>query len=327
MDKQQNLSFFEDELAQVRTKKKEFLAMMDGLIPWADWVAEVKPHYYEGKMGNKPYDLSLMLRIYVLQNLYTMSDMETAESVKDSRAFSEFCGVASSNQVPDGDTIGRFRNRLEKANLQKKLFSQVVGLLAQKKLILKKGTIVDSTIIRSPSSTKNKECRRDSEAGHTKKGNAWYFGYKSHIGVDAETGLVHSNFETAANVHDVNVAHELVCGEEEFVCGDSGYLGAGKKGNAKTKNTKGKKIKYKICRRPSQLKKHTGRSLGQLKRHEHEKSSVRVKVEHVFGVVKNIFRFRKIRYKGLQKFSAKMTMVLALANLYLFGTRMAKAGQ
>ena len=162
----------------------------------------IQPHYYKGERGNKPYDLEAMLRIYLVQNLYDLSDMGTMTEVIDSRAFSDFCGVDSSNQVPDGDTIGRFRALLVEHGLQEKLFGQVVQLLSDRGLMLKKGTIVDSTIIAAPPSTKNREKKRDPDACQTKKGNTWHFGYKAHIGVDQDTGLVHHLEVTAANVQD-----------------------------------------------------------------------------------------------------------------------------
>ncbi|UWN76756.1 IS5 family transposase [Anaerotruncus colihominis] len=311
------LSTFSDELANVRTEKKEFLAQIDRIVPWGKWVAEIKPYYYKGERGNKPYDLELMLRIYMLQNLYDLSDMGTVAEVIDSRAFSEFCGVDSSNQVPDGDTLGRFRHILEENGIQQKLFTQVVQSLTEKGLILKKGTIVDSTIIEAPSSTKNKKKERDPDAHQVKKGNTWHFGYKAHIGVDQDSGLVHSVEVTGANTHDVTMVSKLLTGEENAVYGDSGYLGAEKRDDAITRNTKGKKIKYKTNRRPSQSKKKSARSKAQIKRREHEKSSVRAKVEHVFGVVKGQFGFRKTRYRGLRKQIAKLIILFALANLIL----------
>lgn len=189
MNKQITLSAFSDELANVRTKKKEFLAQIDRIVPWGEWIAEIKPCYYKGECGNKPYELELMLRIYMLQNLYDLSDMATVAEVIDSRAFSEFCGVDSSNQVPDGDTLGRFRRLLEENGIQQKLFAQIVRTLMDKGLILKKGTIVDSTIIAAPSSTKNQKKERGPDAHQVKKGNAWHFGYKVHIGVDKDSGL------------------------------------------------------------------------------------------------------------------------------------------
>lgn len=191
-----------DELAQVRTKKKEFLAQIERIVPWKEWLTLIQPCYYKGERGNKPYPLETMLRLYLLQNLYDLSDEATAAEAIDSRAFSDFCGVDSSNQVPNGDTIGRFRNLLVKNGLQEKLFAQVVTALTEQGLILKKGTIVDSTIISAPSSTKNKEKKRDPDAHQVKKGNTWHFGYKAHVGVDKDSGLVHTVEATPANVHD-----------------------------------------------------------------------------------------------------------------------------
>ena len=317
MNKQMTMSAFSDELANVRTHKKEFLAQIERIVPWGEWIALIKPHYYKGERGNKPYELERMLRIYLIQNLYDLSDMATVAEVIDSRAFSEFCGVDSSNQVPDGDTLGRFRNLLVKNGLQEKLFSQVVFLLMERGLILKKGTIVDSTIISAPSSTKNKEKQRDPDAHQVKKGNTWHFGYKAHVGVDKDSGIVHTIKVTAANQHDVSMTSELLTGEETVVYGDSGYLGADKREDAVKKNRQGKRIRYKINRRPSQITKKSIRSQGQLKRREHEKSSVRAKVEHVFAVVKGQLRYRKTRYRGLQKQTAKLNMMFALANLIL----------
>jgi len=205
MDKQMSLSGLMDELTQARTKKKEFLEQMDQLVPWGKWVEETRPCYYKGERGNKPYGIELMLRLYVLQNLYTLSDEGTVAEVIDSRAFSDFCGV-------------------------------------------------DSTLISAPSSTKNAEKKCAPEAHSTKKGNTWHFGYKAHIGVDKDTGLVHTLRVTAANVHDVTVMAELLSGGEETVHGDSGYLGAEKREETVLRNNTGKKIRYKINRRPSQEK-------------------------------------------------------------------------
>ena len=196
----------------------------------------------------------------------------------DSRAFSDFCGVESSNQVPDGDTLGRFQNLLICNGIQEKLFAQVTKLLQERGLLLKTGTIVDSTLISAPSSTKNAEMERDPEAHSTKKGNTWHFGYKAHIGVDKDTGLVHTLRVTAANVHDVTMAAQLLSGEEKTVNGDSVYLGAEKREDAVLRNINGKKIHYKINRRPSQSKNNSTRSEAQIKRREHEKSSVTAKV-------------------------------------------------
>lgn len=276
MDKQITTSVFSDELAQVRTKKKEFLAQIERIVLWKEWLKLIQPCYYKGERGNKPYPLEIMLRLYLLQNLYDLSDKATVAEAIDSRAFSDFRG-----------------------------------------LILKKGTIADSTIIAAPSSTKNKEKKRDSEAHQVKKGNTWHFGYKAHIGVDKDSGLVHTVEATASNVHDVTEASRLLTGDEDEVYGDSGYLGAGKREDAVVENKSGQKIQYKINIRPSQIKKLSKEDQAVLKEAAHAKSSVRAKVEHVFGVVKKQLRFRKTRYRGLEKQKAKFNIMFALANLIL----------
>lgn len=246
-----------------------------------------------------------------------LADMAVMNEVIDSHAFSDFCGVNSPNEVPNEDTIGRFRNILTENRLQEKIFARVVEILTKRKLILKKGMIVDSTFIESPSSTKNKEKKREPEARSGKKESTWHFGYKAHIGVDEENGLVHTIKATPANEHDVTVMSELLHGKEERAYGDSGYIGAKKRAEAIKKNKNGKNIKYIINRRPSSIKKLSKSGQYAAKKREHQKSSVRCKVEHVFAVVKNIFRYRKTRYRGLQKQTAKLNIMFALANLYL----------
>ena len=193
-----NLSFFSDELKEVKTHKREFLEQIERIMPWGELEELVRPCYYEGKRGNKPYDLELMLRIHLLQNLYDLSDEGTRNEVIDSRAFSDFCGVESSNQIPDGDTIGRFRNLLINNHIHEKFFALVVKTLTDRGLILKKVTIVDSTIIEAPSSTKNKEKQRVPDAHSVKKWSDWHFGYKAHIGADKDGGIVHSLEVTGA---------------------------------------------------------------------------------------------------------------------------------
>lgn len=317
MNKQISLSVLNDELLQVRTKKKEFLEKIERIVPWDEWITLIKPCYYKGERGNKPYNLELMLRIYLIQNLYDLADEATVAEVVDSRAFSDFCGVESSNQVPDGDTLGRFRNLLIKNGLQEKLFAQVVEMLKAKGLILKKGTIVDSTIISAPSSTKNAEKKRDPDAHSVKKGNQWFFGYKAHIGVDKNSGLAHTVKVTGANMHDVAMTSELLTGDENEVYGDSGYIGADKREEALVRNKNGKKIKYKINRKPSQIKKLSAGGQYAARKSEHKKSSVRAKVEHVFAVVKRQLGYRRTRYRGLKKQTSKINIMFALANLIL----------
>lgn len=317
MNKQISQSMLNDELLQVWTKKKDFLEQIERIVPWGEWITLIKPCYYKGEHGNKPYDLELMLRIYLIQNLYDLADEATVSEVVDSRAFSDFCGVESSNQVPDGDTLGRFRNLLIKNGLQEKLFAQVVEMLREKGLILKKGTIVDSTIISAPSSTKNADKKRDPEAHSVKKGNQWFFGYKAHVGVDKDSGLVHTVRVTGANVHDVTMISELLTGEEKEIYGDSGYIGADKRGDAVIRNSKGRRINYKINRKPSQIRKLSQSGRYAAKKAEHKKSSVRAKVEHVFAVVKRQLCYRRTRYRGLKKQTSKLHIMFALANLIL----------
>ena len=317
MNRQMTLAEMNDEFGAARTNKKEFLNKMDSVIPWETFVKEIEPYYYKGERGNKPYPLELMLRIYMLQNLYDLADMKVMYEILDSRAFTEFCCINSPDEVPDGDTIGRFRNLLNKYGLQQTIFETVVDLLLQRGLILKKGTIVDSTFIEAPSSTKNKEKKRDPEAHSAKKGNTWHFGYKMHIGVDRDSGLVHHVKTTPANEHDVTATSELMHGEEETLNGDSGYIGADKRPEAIRKNKQGKKIKYIINRKQSSINKLSKSGQYAAKKREHEKSSVRCKVEHVFAVVKRLFGYRKTRYRGLRKQMLKSYIMFALANLYL----------
>ena len=223
--------------------------------------------------------------------------MATVAEVIDSRAFSGFCGVESSNQVPDGDTLGRFRNIL--------------------RFDFETGHDCGFHIYRGSFLYQEREEGTCPGGSHGKKSNTWHFGYKAHIGVDKESGLVHTVKVTAANEHDVTVTSELLTGDEEEVYGDGGYLGAEKRPEVLKKNKAGKSVHYKINRRPSQSKNNSVRSQAQIKRREHEKSSVRAKVEHVFAVVKLQLRFRKTRYRGLQKQIAKMNIMFALANLIL----------
>lgn len=317
MKKQMNFSFFEDELATKQTNKQVFLKEIDRLVPWSDWVELIKPHYYKGERGNKPYDLELMLRIYILQNLYNMSDMGAETEIIDSRAFSSFCHVSSSNQIPNGDTIGRFRNILIQHQLQEKLFMHLQERLRKEGLILQKGTITDSTLIAAPSSTNNQEKKRDSDAHQVKKGENWHFGYKAHIGVDKDSSIAHHVEVTAANVHDITMLPKLMHGTEEEVYGDSGYLGASKRTDTKKINTDGKPINYEINLRPSSIRKMPQEEREAIRKQEHKKSSIRAKVEHVFAIIKTKFGYRKTRYKGLKKQQATLTMMFALANLIL----------
>ena len=307
-------TLFGDAFQSAKTNKRQFLEKMDSLIPWQDWVSIIEPIYYEGVVGQKPYPIELMLRIHILQNFYNLADMAVMYEILDSRAFSDFCGVSSPKEVPDGDTIGRFRNLLIDNNIQEQIFLQVVKILQKHNLILKKGTIVDSTLIAAPSSTKNADRKRDPEAHSVKKGNQWYFGYKAHIGVDKDTGLVHHVKATAANVHDTEAVDDIIHGDEDELYGDSGYLNV-EEHISEDKQKEGRE--YNINRRRGAKKKLEPNDALVFEIEEFAKSTVRSKVEHVFGVVKRLFRFRRTRYRGLRKQQAKFNMIFALANLYL----------
>ena len=274
-----SMSFFTDKLVEVKTHKKEFIEPINRLIPWSEWVELIKLCYCIGERGNKPYNPELMLRSRVLQMVYNVADMAVASEVTNSCAFWEFCQVTSSYQVPNGDTIGRFRNILIKNNMQEKLFADVVNRLKARGLMLMKGAIVDSTLIAAPSSTKNnKKKARDPKAHQTKKGNQWYVGYKGHIGVDRDTSLANKMETTAANIHDVTVVPDLMEVSGEDVHGDSGYLGVEKRDGAILTNL----FNYIVCARPSSLKKRfAGKDNEAAVTAEHAKSSVCCKVEHV----------------------------------------------
>lgn len=321
MDRQIRLAEINDEFGEARTNKREILEKMDEIIPWKIFEAHIQPCYYKGERGNKPYPLELMLRIFIHQNLYDLADMKVMNEILDSRAFTAFCCINSPNEVPDGDTIDRFRNLLIENDLQQKIFDEVVKQVTERGLILKKGTIVDSTFIEVPSSTKNQKKERNPEAHSSKKGNTWHFGYKAHIGVDRESGLVHHVKTTAANEHDVTSVSDLMYGEEDTLHGDSGYIGAQKRPEAIIRNKNGKKIKYVICRKPSSIKKLSKSGQYTAKKREHKKSSVRCKVDHVFAVVKKLLGYRKTRYRGLRKQTAKNYIMFPLANLYLAGRK------
>lgn len=274
-----SMSFFTDKLVEVKTHKKEFIEPINRLIPWSEWVELIKLCYCIGERGNKPYNPELMLRSRVLQMVYNVADMAVASEVTNSCAFWEFCQVTSSYQVPNSDTIGRFRNILIKNNMQEKLFADVVNRLKARGLMLMKGAIVDSTLIAAPSSTKNnKKKARDPKAHQTKKGNQWYVGYKGHIGVDRDTSFANKMETTAANIHDVTVVPDLMEVTGEDVHGDSGYLGVEKRDGAILTNL----FNYIVCARPSSLKKRfAGKDNEAAVTAEHAKSSVCCKVEHV----------------------------------------------
>ena len=308
--KQTNLGL---DLTTKRTRKREFLAQMERVVPWVALVAQVQPHAAPAKTGRPPFAIETMLRVHFMQQWFTLSDPAMEEALHDVPLFREFAGLTWDSRVPDESTILRFRHLLEKHALTEKILATVNDLLRDKGLLLKAGTVVDATLISAASSTKNQAGERDPEMKQSKKGNQWHFGMKAHIGVDAQSGLVHTVKGTSGNVNDVVPANSLLHGEESEVFADSGYRGADKRPEAK------EGLNWHIARRPSSRKpfENTGK-IGQIiDKIEHLKASVRAKVEHPFRVIKRQFGHVKVRYRGLAKNTAQLHTLFALANLWM----------
>jgi IS5 family transposase len=301
------------DLTTKRTRKREFLDEMDQVVPWADLVALVKPHAPEGKRGRPPFPVEAMLRIHFMQQWFTLSDPAMEEALHDVPLFREFAGLDNWNtRLPDESTILRFRHLLEKHALAAQMFEAVNTLLSDKGLLLKAGTVVDATLIAAPSSTKNASKERDAEMRSTKKGNQWYFGMKAHIGADASSGLVHTIRGTAANVHDIVETTELLHGDETDVYGDAGYTGIEERPDVPDVN-------WHVAMRPGKraaLDKNDKLD-AIFDKIEYLKASIRAKVEHPFRVIKRQFGFVKVRYRGLKKNTAQLTMLFALSNLWM----------
>ncbi len=296
------------------TRREKFLGEMERIVPWSRLIAVIEPLYPKsGRVGRQPIGLSKMLRMYCLQQWYGLADEALEDALYDSQSLRDFVGIDLSHEsVPDATTLLKFRRRLQENNLTRSLFDEINAHLGEQGLLMRAGTIVDATIIAAPSSTKNEDKARDPEMHQTKKGNQWHFGMKAHIGVDAESGLVHSVIGTAANVNDVTQAGALLHGEEGDAFGDAGYRGVDKREEAKGPQwhvamQPGKRRKLDIKRKWARL----------LEQAEQLKASVRAKVEHPFHVVKNLFRHRKVRYKGLAKNEAQLFSLFGLANLVI----------
>ena len=305
----------EDLGQRKRTRREVFLAEMNQVVPWPALLKLIEPHYPKlGRPGRQPYPLETMLRVHFLQQWYALSDPGMEEALYDTPVMRRFAGLGGLDTVPDETTILNFRRLLETHDLARQLLEQVNTYLSRKGLSLRGGTIVDATIIAAPSSTKNGDGRRDPEMHQTRKGNQWYFGMKAHIGVDDESGLVHHVECTAANASDVTVAHRLLHGQEETVCGDSGYTGLDKREDMQGKGDLG----YLIAAKPSVLKQIKRKSGQKLARElEHAKASLRAKVEHPFRVIKRQFGYTKVRYRGLVKNTAQVLTLFALSNLWM----------
>ena len=264
-------------------------------MPWSDLLSLIAPHAPMANTGRPPFDLALMLRIHCLQQWFGLSDLGTEEALFETSFYRDFAGISGTQRIPDRVSILRFRHLLEEHELSPKILQVINAKLAAHGLLLKTGTVVDATLIAAPSSTKNKTGERDPEMHQVKKGNQWHFGMKAHIGVDAQSGLVHTGIGTAANLNYVTRGHGLLHGEEQVVLADAGYEGASKRPEATG-------VGWHVAIRPDKRKTQKRTPWGALhKQAEQPKASVRVKVEHPFRVIKRQFGYVKVRYWGLAK--------------------------
>jgi len=312
-------SFAQAEFAakKKKTRRERFLAEMEQAVPWSRLLKALSPFYYpdsRGKRGRPPIPLKRMLRMYFVQQWYALADEALEDAIYDSQALRNFVGIdLAVESVPDSTTLLKFRHLLEKQALTQVIFEQINGHLADRGMLMREGTIVDATIIAAPPSTKNKAKARDPEMHQTKKGNEWYFGMKAHIGTDADSGLVHSLTGTAANVADITETERLLHGEESDVFADAGYTGVAKRDELKDKN-----VTWHVAEKRGKLKKmEEGPRKDLVTQFEKTKAQIRAKVEHPFHVIKNLFRHRKVRYRGLLKNTAQLFTLFALGNLIL----------
>jgi IS5 family transposase len=312
------MSFAQSEYAGKKkvTRREKFLGEMERVVPWSRLVALIQPHYPSGRRGRPPVGLERMLRIYFLQQWYTLADEALEDALYDSQALRTFAGIdLSAESVPDATTLLGFRHLLEEHALGPEIFQEVNAHLSERQLLMREGTIVDATIIAAPPSTKNAKKERDPEMHQTKKGQAWHFGMKAHIGVDADSGLVHTVIGTAANVSDVACAAQALHGEEKTVYADAGYTGVEKRPEVVAAHAE---TQWIVAAKRGNVKAlPEGRIKELTKELERLQAQVRAKVEHVFHVVKNLFGFRKVRYRGLAKNTAQLHTLFALANLVL----------
>ena len=314
--KQETFTDMEYGCRKKKTRREEFLEIMDEIIPWDEWVGVIEPYYPQGKRGRPPMGIEKMLRMYLLQIWFNLSDPATEDAIYDSYAMRKFTGIDfMTESVPDETTLCKFRHLLEANGLNKLFFDAINRVMVQTGHMMKGGTIVDATIISAPSSTKNAEKARDPEMHQTKKGNEWRFGMKCHIGVDAGSGLVHTITVTAANEHDITQVAALIREDDEVVYGDSGYLGIQKRSEV-TNDKHLSSIDYRMNRRPSSLPKVSDNAIDWERYIENRKSSVRCKVEHVFRIIKCQFGYKKTVYRGLMKNANRLYAMFASANLY-----------
>jgi IS5 family transposase len=301
------------------TRKAEFLARMEALVPWAEFCRLIEPHYPKAGNGRPPVGLERMLRMYLIANWFNLADEACEDALYDIAAFREFCQIdLGRERVPDATTLLQFRHLLEQHQIGAVMFAKVGELLLANGMRLSGGTIVDATLISAPASTKNQDKARDPEMDSGRKGKQWYFGMKVHIGVDSRSGLVHSASVTAANVHDSKQLGHLLHGQERRVYGDSSYHGAGPRQQIKQIAPQAKDFtnQQRFRNRPLSAA---------VKRTNRRKSSVRAKVEHPFLRLKRLWGFAKVRYRGLAKNANRAYAMLALINLHMWGRELKAA--
>lgn len=314
---QLGLSMLEDRGASFsraghrRTKREVFLETMDEIVPWADLEAVIKPHYPKAGNGRRPIGLGRMLKIHFLQHWFNLADEACEDALYDSAAFRSFVGIdLGSERAPDATTLLKFRRLLERHRLGETLFAAINQHLQKAGIKVGGGTIVDATIIAAPTSTKNKDKARDEQMHQTKKGNQWHFGMKLHIGTDSQSGAVHSAEVTAANTHDSQMLSELMHGHETRLYGDSAYRGEKPRAAMREASPTSKDFTNERAYRNRPLSK-------QQKQTNARKSSIRSKVEYVFLVIKKLWGFTKVHYRGLAKNKNRLLTTLALVNLYI----------
>jgi len=314
--KQLGFGDYEQTTAKKRTRRERFLQEMEAVVPWKALIDLIEPHYPKtsSKGGRPPYPLETMLRIHLLQQWYDLSDPAMEDALIEVPTMRRFTGIdLISDRIPDETTILAFRHLLEKHDLGDQIFEAVKAHLKANGMAMKQGTIIDATLIAAPSSTKNKARERDPEMHQTKKGNQWYFGMKVHIGVDTDTGLIHSVETTAANVHDLTPAADLLHGEETVVYADAGYQGIEKR-----VEIEGKGIGFRVAMRPGKRRALPDTPEGRVDDLiETAKAHIRAKVEHPFRVIKRQFGFEKTRLRGMLKNRCKVNVLAALTNLFL----------
>ena len=312
------ISFADAEYAGKRkkTRREVFLDEMERVVPWKALLKVIEPFYPVAGNGRRPYPLATMLRVHLMQNWFALSDPAMEEALYEIASLRNFAGLDLREAIPDETTILNFRHLLEEYDLAEDIPKQVNAHLTRKGLLLKRGSIVDATIIAAPSSTKNAEGERDPEMHQTKKGNQWHFGMKAHIGVDADSGLVHTVTTTPANESDVEQVADLLHGKEEHVYADAGYRGAASRVDRED-------LQWHIAARPTDIAKMPeGRAKARVQQQEHRKASVRAKVEHPFRVIKRQFGLLKVRFRGLAKNTAHVITLFALSNLWMARRRL-----